>query len=57
MFKFLSFLVMFKKRLNQKDKVDFKIHDVATWLINNFNTHIAQICQEGKATRQWNLVS
>ena len=47
-----NFLVMYKKRLNQKDKVDFKIPDVTTWLINNFNTHIAQICQEGKATMQ-----
>ena len=22
--------------------VNFKIHDITTWLINNYNTHIAQ---------------
>ena len=37
-----DFLVVLKKRLDQKDKVNFKIHDVATWLTNNCNTHIAQ---------------
>ena len=30
------------KRLDQKDKVNFKIHDVTTWLTNNYNTHIAR---------------
>ena len=31
-----------KKRLHQKDKINFKIYEVATWLTNNGNTHIAQ---------------
>ena len=37
-----DFLVMQKKRLNQKGKVNLKIYDVTTWLTNNFNTHITQ---------------
>ena len=42
-FKFCHyFLVMQKKRLDWKDKVNFKIHDVTTWLLNNCNAHIAQ---------------
>ena len=28
-----------EKRLDSKDKVNFKIHDVTTWLTNNCNTH------------------
>ena len=48
----LDFLVMLKKRFDYKDKVNFKIYDVTTWLINNYNTHIAHISQEIKATRQ-----
>ena len=31
-----------EKRLDQKDKVNFKIYDVTTWLTNNCNTHIDQ---------------
>ena len=31
-----------KKRLDQKDKVNFEIHDVTAWLTSNYNTHIAQ---------------
>ena len=38
----LDFLVIESKRLDQKDKVNFKIFDVTTWLTNNYNTHIAQ---------------
>ena len=34
--------VLYKKRLDQKDKVNFKTYDVTTWLQNNYNTHIAQ---------------
>ena len=30
------------KRLDQKDKVNFKFHDVKVWLTNNRNTDIAQ---------------
>ena len=33
---------MLKKRLDQKGKVNFKIHDFTTWLIDNYNTHISQ---------------
>ena len=46
--KTLSVLKIFKffspagKRLDKKDKVNFKIFDVATWLINNYNTNTAQ---------------
>ena len=31
-----------EKRLDYKDKVNFKIYDAATWLTNNYNKHIAQ---------------
>ena len=30
------------KRLDLKDPVNFKFYDVAAWLTNNRNTHIAQ---------------
>ena len=36
----LELLIMQKKRLDQKDKVSFKIYDVTSWLTNNYNTHI-----------------
>ena len=39
----LDFLVMQEKRLDQKDKVNFKMYDVTTWLRNNCNTHIPHI--------------
>ena len=32
----LDFLVLQKKRLHQKDKVNFKIYDITTWLTNNY---------------------
>ena len=42
-FKFLSWLFgHVGKRLDQKDKVNFKIFDVTTCLTNNCNTHINQ---------------
>ena len=42
-FKFLSWLFgHVKKRLDKKDKVNFKFYDVTAWLANNRNTHIAQ---------------
>ena len=42
-FKFLCWLFYrVKKRLDYKDKVNFKIYDVTAWLTNNYNTHIAQ---------------
>ena len=36
-----DFLVMHKKQLEYKIKVDFKIYDVATCLTNNCNKHIS----------------
>ena len=43
MFKYLSwFFGDVEKWLNYKDKVNFKIYDVTTWLTNNYNTHNAQ---------------
>ena len=33
---------MQKKRLDYKDKVNFKIYDVTAWLTNNCNTHTGQ---------------
>ena len=34
---------MYKKRLDQKGKVNFKICDVTAWLTNNCNTHNTNI--------------
>ena len=40
-FKFLSWLFgHVAKRLDKKDKVNFKFYDATTWLANNRNTHI-----------------
>ena len=38
------YILLFKKynRRDWKDKVNFKIYDVATWLTNSCTTHIAQ---------------
>ena len=33
---------MQEKWLDQKEKVNFKINDVTTWLSNNYITHISQ---------------
>ena len=42
-FKFLLWLFEHvEKRLNNKDKIYFKIYDVGTWFTNNCNTHIDQ---------------
>ena len=42
-FKFLSSLFgHVAKRLDKKDKVNFKFHDVTAWLTNNCNSHITQ---------------
>ena len=42
-FEFLSGLFgHVEKRLDQKNKVNFKIYDVTTWGRNNCNAHIAQ---------------
>ena len=39
---FPDFLAMSKKQLDWKYKVNFKIYDITTCLINNYNTNIAQ---------------
>ena len=42
-FKFLSWIFgHVEKRLDWRDKVNFKIYDVTTWLTNTFNTNIDQ---------------
>ena len=38
----IQVIVMLEKRLDQKDKINSKIHGVTTWLRNNCNTYIAQ---------------
>ena len=46
-FKFSSrIFICVEKRLDQKDKVNFKIYDVTPWLTNNFNTHIDQCLEK-----------
>ena len=37
-----DFLVMLKKLLDLKGKVNFEFHDVINWLASNYNTHIAK---------------
>ena len=39
---FYDILAVQEKGLDWKDRVNFKIHDVTTWLTNNYNTHISQ---------------
>ena len=42
-FKFLSQLFdHVGKRLDKKERLNFKIYDVKVWEINNYNTHIVQ---------------
>ena len=46
-FKFLSGLFgRVAKRLDKKDKVNFKFYDVTAWLTNNCNTHITQYLEK-----------
>ena len=46
-FKFLSWLFgHVAKRLDKKDKVNFKFHEVTPWLRNNFDTHIAKYLEK-----------
>ena len=41
--KFLSWIFgHVSKRLDKKNKVNFKLDDVTAWLTNNCDTHIAQ---------------
>ena len=42
----LDFFVRVAKRLDQKEKVNFKIYDVTVRLTNNCNTHIAQYLEK-----------
>ena len=37
-----------EKRLDKKDKVNFKFYDVTAWLTNNCNTHIAQYLEKNR---------
>ena len=42
-FKFLSWLFEHvKKRLDEKDEINFEIYDVIAWFTMNDNTYIAQ---------------
>ena len=46
-FKILSWLFgHVAKRLDKKDKFDFKFYDVTAWLSNNGNTYIAQYLEK-----------
>ena len=38
----LDFLILYKKRFDYKNKVNFKTYDVTTKLKNNGNTHTVQ---------------
>ena len=45
--KFLSwFIGHVAKRLDKKDRVNFKFYDLKVWLTNNSNTHIAQYLEK-----------
>ena len=51
LFKFLSWLFgHVGKTAWLKDKVDFEIHDVTTWLKNKCNTHFAQYIKKQRQT-------
>ena len=39
---------MYKKCIDKKDKVNFKIYDVKNWLTNNCNTDIVQYFKKKK---------
>ena len=57
-FKFLSWhFGHVAKRLDMKDKVDFKIYDVTAWFTNNFNTYIVQYLEkEGETDNEiWSV--
>ena len=42
---FVCKIYKFLSQLDEKDQVNFKIHDVTTWFTNHFNAHISQISQ------------
>ena len=39
---------MYKKRFDLKEKFNFKIYEVATWLTSNYNTDITQYLRKKK---------
>ena len=43
---FLGVLVMQKNSLFRKVNVNFKIFNVETWEVNEFNTHVAQFLKK-----------
>ena len=46
-FKFLPwFFGHLAKRLDKKDKINFKFYDVTAWITSNCNTHIAQYLEK-----------
>ena len=53
----LDFLVMKKKRLDWKDKINFKTYDVTTWSTNNYNTQSTNISRsKGNQTMKFGQV-
>ena len=40
---FLNCLVIKEKRLDEKDKINFKNYEVTTWLTNNYNRQLPNI--------------
>ena len=56
-FQFLPRLCGHVTFLDQKWKVNFKIHNVTNWLTNNCKYTHCPISHEVKTTTQWNLVS
>ena len=59
--RYLNFSLTFWSRrrsdLIKKDKDNFKIYDVTTWLTNKLQRTYCQISHEVKAASQWHLVS
>ena len=48
---------MQRKRLDSKDKINFKIYVVTAWLTNKYNAHIANISRsKGNQTMKSNKV-
>ena len=46
----LDLLIMQKKGLDEKDKVNFKIYDVTAWLAKNYNPYFAQYLTKDNQT-------
>ena len=43
---FVLKILKFLKRLNLKDKVNFKTYDITAWLTNNCNPYISQYLEK-----------